>query len=476
MMRTESSRNFYSNIDFVLIIIYILLAMSGIFLIFSALYDSELGGVPSRFVSQIIWFAVSLAVAVVILLLDSKFIYIYSYHLYIFMLLIMISLAFIGKEVNGAKSWLSLGGFTMQPVEFMKIATALALSSYMSSYSFDIRNPKDFITTLIILGAPVVVILFIQNDTGSGLVFGSFLLMLYREGLNKLIYVAGITLITIFIAFFLLDSFAVVVSVVLLTVLAHAINYGDYVSKIRYVALLGLIYVVMHAIFLTEGGYFGLTPTSVFLISVALTSPVLFFYMRLRAGYGLLRYIVYVIVTIGYYFSVSYVFNNLMQLHQRKRVLDLLGIESDIFGWGYNVNQSKIAIGSGGFWGKGFLNGTQTKFNFVPEQTTDFIFCTVGEEFGFVGSVVVVLLFTILILRLMYFGDKIPDAFTRVYCYCVASIFLFHFAINVGMTIGIAPVIGIPLPFFSYGGSSLLAFTIMLSIALKLNMDNFEKK
>lgn len=470
----KSDRSFYSNIDWVLIIIYFLLAIGGIALIFSALYDSGVGGVPSRFTNQIVWFVISLVVSLIILLTDSKYLFLYSYLLYFLMLLLMLGVAFFGKEVKGARSWIALGGFSMQPVEFMKIATALALSRYMSSYSFDLRNIRDFITVAAIIAAPVLII-FVQNDTGSALVFGSLLLMLYREGLNKLIYVIGITLIAIFVLFFLIDPFAIIAMIIVMTVAAHAISYGDVMPKLRYLLILFLIYLILHVIFVSEGGG-GITPSALLMIVFGITFPFVFFYARLKAGYGLLKYVAYIVFSVGYYFSVSYVFNNVMQLHQRKRVLDLLGIESDLFGWGYNVNQSKIAIGSGGFSGKGFLHGTQTKFNFVPEQSTDFIFCTVGEEFGFIGASLVLLLFAILILRLMYLGDKIFNSFSRIYCYCAASIILFHVVINVGMTIGLAPVIGIPLPFFSYGGSSLLAFTILLSIALKLNMDNFEKK
>lgn len=470
----KSNRSFYSNIDWILITIYFMLTLGGLFLIFSALYDNELGGMPARFTSQIVWFGISLMVAAVILLVDSKYLFLYSYHSYFLMLLVMIGVAAFGKEVKGAKSWIALGGLSMQPVEFMKIATALALSRYMSSYSFDMNNLRDFITMMLIMAAPVLIIL-IQNDTGSALVFGSFLLMLYREGLNKLIYVAGISLIAIFVAFFLIDPFAVIASIILLTVIAHALVYGDYLTKLKYLIFLFFIYFILHLLFVAEGND-GILPSTLLIIAFAITLPFVIFYARVKAGYGLFKYIVYILLSIGYYFSVSYVFNNVMQLHQRKRVLDLLGIESDLFGWGYNVNQSKIAIGSGGFWGKGFLHGTQTKFNFVPEQSTDFIFCTVGEEFGFVGAAFVLILFTILILRLMHLGDKIFNSFSRIYCYCVASILLFHLVINIGMTIGLAPVIGIPLPFFSYGGSSLLTFTIMLAIALKLNMDNFEKK
>lgn len=267
----------------------------------------------------------------------------------------------------------------------------------------------------------------------------------------------------------------VIASIILLTIAIHALLYGDILMKLRYLIIFLFAYFILHIIFVSEGSD-GMTPSFLLIITFILTLPLIVYYLYSKAVHSGIKYISYIIATICYYFSVSYVFNNVMQLHQRKRVLDLLGVESDIFGWGYNVNQSKIAIGSGGMWGKGFLHGTQTKFNFVPEQSTDFIFCTVGEEFGFIGSVVVVLLFAILILRLMYIGDKIFNSYSRIYCYCAASIILFHVVINIGMTIGIVPVIGIPLPFFSYGGSSLLAFTIMLSIALKLNMDNFEKK
>lgn len=472
-MSTDSNRTFYSNIDWVLIFIYFALTIGGIISIFSVLYEGG-GELPARFINQIIWFCVSITVGLIILLVNSKYIFIYSYLFYFIMLLIMVYVAFFGKEVKGARSWISIAGFTLQPVEFMKIATSLVLARYMSSYSFDMNRLRDFITMSALIAAPILIIIFLQNDTGSAMVFGGLLLMLYREGLSKWIYIAGITMIGIFIAFFLLDPFVIFSLIIIITTILNGLKYGELILKLKYLVVLYALYIISYFFFSNEDG--GVEPYILLIISFAATLPFIIYYISRKSGFSVLKYTAYIISVILYYVSVSYVFNNIMQLHQRKRVLDLLGIENDIYKWGYNVNQSKIAIGSGGLFGKGYLNGTQTKYNFVPEQSTDFIFCTVSEEFGFLGSFTVILLFTVLVLRLMRIGDKVFDAHSRIYCYCAASIFLFHAVINIGMTVGLSPVIGIPLPFYSYGGSSLLAFTILLSIALKLNMDNFEKK
>ena len=471
-MGIRSSRKFYSNIDWILILIFFLLVAGGLLSILSALYD---GGaeLPSRFINQCMWLGIAAAAGMFIILIDSKYLFLYSYHAYFLMLFLMFAVALFGKEVNGARSWISIGSFSVQPVEFMKIATILAISRYMSSYSFDITKLRDLFIMCSIIVAPVFMI-FMQNDTGSALVFGSLLLMLYREGLTKWIYIAGISVISLFIAFFIIESFALISFIIIFTTFVNIWFHGDFRTKIKYLIILYSIYFALSFLFIDESG--AISRSMLLVISFFLTLPLFFLYMRYRKGLESWKYISYIICSILFLRVVDFIFNNIMQIHQRKRILDLLGIENDIFGWGYNVNQSKIAIGSGGFFGKGFLNGTQTKFNFVPEQSTDFIFCTIGEEFGFIGTSIVTLLFAALILRLMHIGDRLFNSYSRIYCYSIASIFLFHIVINIGMTIGIAPVIGIPLPFFSYGGSSLLSFTIMLSIALKLNMDNFEKK
>lgn len=456
--------------DWLIILLYLLLVGCGLFLIYSAQYNG-MEGLPSRVISQIVWFGLSVCVAIFILLVDSKVWYEYSYHGYFFMLALLILVGLVARPINGAKSWISLGGFSIQPVEFMKIISSLALARYMSGYSFDMRERKDFFTMAGMILAPMFIVVVLQNDTGSSLVFCSYLLMLYREGLSKIFYTIILSMISIFVGYFLLEPYINIGLIITLTVFAFAIRTGDIINHIRYLAIFYSIFLVLYIVFRDSVSW--LTPENLLMLSFVLTSPLIILYFK--RDKSIIYYLIYLVSSICYFFSVKFVFGSLLQLHQRKRILALLGIEADIYGWGYNVNQSKIAIGSGGFMGKGFLNGTQTKYNFVPEQSTDFIFCTVGEEFGFIGSAIVVLLFAVLIIRLIYLGDKLDSTYSRIYCYCVASVFLFHVVINIGMTIGVMPVIGIPLPFFSYGGSSLLAFTIMLALAVKLNMDNIEK-
>lgn len=469
-----AKNNSYSGIDWILIAIYFLLAMCGLTLIFSALYNGDTGegfALPPRIINQLVWLGMSVCVSFLIMLVDSKYWHIYSYYAYFFMLALLIGVGLFTPVINGARSWIVLGGFSFQPAEFMKVIAALAISRYMSSYSFDMSNKMNFLTMCALLAMPVLVIKFLQNDTGSALVFVGFLFMLYREGLNHFFYIALLSLIAIFVASFLLEPFAVVALIIYLTIIASTFSQGRHDVIIRYLFLLSALFVILFGVF----GYFEvvLGADSVLLIAFTLTIPLLIYFVKMHGGY--MVYLIYIILATAYYYSVNYVFNVMIQLHQQKRILALLGIERDIYGWGYNVHQSQISIGSGGLLGKGFLNGTQTKFNFVPEQSTDFIFCTVGEEFGFIGSVFVVLLFGALILRLIVIGDNMTSGFSRIYCYCVASVFLFHVLINIGMTIGIIPVIGIPLPFFSYGGSSFLTFTVMLAIVLKLNKDNFDR-
>lgn len=462
--------NILRSADWLIILLYVILVGCGLFLIYSAQYNGA-EGLPARFISQIVWFGLSVCVAIFILLVDSKFWYEYSYHGYFFMLALLILVGLVARPINGAKSWIALGGFSIQPVEFMKIISSLALARYMSGYSFDMRDTKDFFTMAGMILAPMFIVIVLQNDTGSSLVFCSYLLMLYREGLSKIFYIIILSLIGIFVSYFILEPYVNIALIITVSVIAFALKTGDIINHIRYLAIFYLIFLLLY-IFVRDSVSW-LTPEYLLLIAFGLTTPFIVLYFKKETT--IIHYVIYIIASICYYFSVKFVFSSILQLHQRKRILSLLGIEADIYGWGYNVNQSKIAIGSGGLFGKGFLNGTQTKYNFVPEQSTDFIFCTVGEEFGFIGSSFVIILFAILIIRLIYLADKINDAYSRIYCYCVASVFLFHLVINVGMTIGVMPVIGIPLPFFSYGGSSLLAFTIMLALAIKLNMDNIEK-
>lgn len=466
MKSNEENSLTVGGLDWITILVYTVLVLMGWVNIYAAVYDeahSSIFDISQRYGMQLIWIGVSAFIAISILLIDDKYYHILAYPLYWFSILVLIGVLLFGKEVNGAKSWL----FGIQPSEFVKFTTALALARYMSSYSFDIRNLKHLLHVAILLGLPVLIVM-LQNDTGSALVFGSFLFMLYREGFNGWVYIALIMIISLFIFSFLLEPTALLIVLILVCVVGEGMTNGNWRSKAIYLAGLALgstlIYTVCQLLLSIDISWY----LSI-LIAATLSIGVVILYAYRYKINNILTFILLFFGSLGFTYTVDYVFNNVLQIHQQKRILDLLGLESDLSHWGYNVNQSKIAIGSGGFSGKGFLEGTQTKFNFVPEQSTDFIFCTVGEEWGFIGSAIVIILFVILILRLIRMGERQQEPFGRIYCYCVASVFLFHVTINIGMTIGIMPVIGIPLPFFSYGGSSLIAFTILLFVAIKLD-------
>ncbi len=416
--------------------------------------------------------AVSFSIAVFILLIDSKYFHIFSYHIYWIAVLLMIGVLIFGREVNGAKSWIGIGPVGIQPVEFMKIATALCLARFMSSYHFNVGRKQSISIVGAIIFLPIALVL-LQNDTGSALVFVAFFIILYREGVGASIYLVTFYFITVAILSFFLTAdsliFLMFVSCFLFEIMSpHRGN--TLVAFIRYFALVLLLFVVFSACswLFFEKFSVGLSLT----VSVCLTLPLIIYWVLKGISRSALWYFALFIAAVSFLFVVDYTFENILQPHQKERILDLTGIESDPRGAGYNAEQSKIAIGSGGMFGKGFLEGTQTRFSFVPEQSTDFIFCTVGEERGFVGSMLVLALFLILIFRLMKMGERQNEPFARIYCYSAASILLFHVMINISMTIGLFPIIGIPLPFFSYGGSSLMAFTVLVFIAIRLDASN----
>ena len=457
------------RVDWVAIAVFVALVLMGWLNIYAAVYDDDhasIFDIGQRYGMQMIWMGASAFIAVSILLIDAKYYHVLAYPLYWIAVLVLVGVLFLGKEVNGARSWIVMGPVAIQPTEFVKFTTALALARYMSSYTFDIRRMHDLLRIGLLLGIPVLIVM-LQNDTGSALVYGSFLFMLYREGFNGWVYIALLMVVSLFVFSFLLDPVMLLIVLIVVCVAGEGIVNGDWRSKIVYLAGLALGSILLYAAFNLSGIDMGWH--SVILIAVVLSMGAVVLYAYRRKLRNIATFILLFFGSLGFTYTIDYAFDHLLQTHQQKRILDLLGIESDLKGWGYNVNQSKIAIGSGGFSGKGFLEGTQTKFNFVPEQSTDFIFCTVGEEWGFLGSALVVILFAVLILRLIRMGERQMEPFGRIYCYCVASIFLFHVAVNIGMTIGIMPVIGIPLPFFSYGGSSLIAFTVLLFAAIRLD-------
>ncbi len=462
------------NIDWITVLIYLLLVFLGWINIYASVYNEEYNSVfdfAQRHGKQLIWIFAAFVIGLIILFVETNFYVFFSYIIYGVIVLMLVVVLFAGSEINGSKSWFTIGSFGFQPSEFCKFATALALAKYMSSYGFKLQRFKSIITIIAIIFVPVGFIL-LQNDTGSALVYFSFVLVLYREGLSGAVLFFGTLALVLFVLAMVLSNTAM--AIVLLS--AVLVAFLLFQAKLKLFRNVFLILAAPVAILM---GLYAVDPQKFQVADLLLLASVVggiavLVYSRRKK---LRNYVVISLVFIGSVFfsiSVDFVFNNILEPYHQSRINELLGIVSDPLGAGYNVNQSKIAIGSGGFWGKGFLNGTQTKFNFVPEQSTDFIFCTVGEEWGFVGSLFIVVLFLSLFVRLVFLAERQRSRFSRIYGYSVAVILFFHFVVNIGMTIGLMPVIGIPLPFFSYGGSSLWSFTILLFIFIRLDASRLE--
>lgn len=471
------TKNIYSNIDWITIIIYLLLIFLGWINVYSVVYDSSKPGVSifdfsQRYGKQLLWIMISLFSIIVILLIDSKFYSSFAYILYAFAILLLIIVLFFGKEVKAAQAWIEIGGFRMQPVEFAKITVCLALARYLSNENFSFQKIKDVAIALLIMLLPVMFI-FLQNDTGSALVFFSLIFVLYRQGLNTAIFITIFASIALFILALISNIEILLIIIYIITVLGYVFSNINNIRN-QIVLYLFLFFTIISIIIYYYTDVFQDSLQIVILINIALMSVSWLILLFIKKEKNLFLSMCLLVGIVVFTLSVDYLFNNVLQVHQQNRINELLGKNSDPLGVGYNVNQSKIAIGSGGLIGKGFLKGTQTKFNFVPEQSTDFIFCTIGEEWGLVGTTFIIILFVILIIRIILLAERQRSLFSKLYGYGVASIFFFHIAINIAMTVGLAPVIGIPLPFFSYGGSSLWAFTILLFIFIKLDSDRLQ--
>ena len=375
-----------------------------------------------------------------------------------------------GVESHGSRSWFEIGGIRIQPAEFGKFATCLAIANVMSRHGFKIMRFSSLALIGLLLAIPAGLIV-LQNDTGSALVYSSFILVMYREGLHGSLLLLCFIAIAIFI-FTLIYPPIVVLSLIIAGTLIAFLYYRQNKQEF-YRIIIFLVSCFLFLLFLKWLFEFNIGNERLLLYAYLSTGLIGIYFIYKRKMKHILLVLLASWVCIGATVGVDYAFEKL-QPHQKDRINNLLGIETDLTGAGYNVNQSKIAIGSGGLLGKGFLQGTQTKFNFVPEQSTDFIFCTVGEEWGFVGSAILIGLLMAFILRIIYLAERQRSDFSRIYGYGVASILFFHVAINIGMTIGMAPVIGIPLPFFSYGGSSLWAFTILIFIFLRLDANRLQ--
>jgi len=411
----RKAKNIFSNIDNVSVILYIVLILFGWLNIYASQYNEDhsfILDLSSRYGKQFFFILISSLCAFLILIIDWKFFFSLSYIFYFLIILLLVGVLFIGKITGGATSWYELGGLKFQPSEFAKFATSLALAKYYNNLHSKKIPLKERIKAYSIILLPCILII-LQNDLGTALIYSSFILVLYREGLSGNILIFGLIIIIMFILSLLINNILLIALLSIISILLIIISRRKKKETLIILSALGLA-----TLFIT---------------------------------------------------SVDYIFNKVLDDHHRKRIQIVLGQEFDPHGAGYNLIQSKIAIGSGGIIGKGFLNGTQTRFDFVPEQSTDFIFCTIGEEWGFIGSVLFLLIFMSLLLRIIFLAERQRSNFSRIYGYSVAIILFMHLFINIAMTIGLLPIIGIPLPFISYGGSSLLGFTILIFIFINLD-------
>ena len=478
--KTDNQPSILRSLDWWTMGIYVALLIFGWMSVCGASYsfsEPDVFSLSTRSGMQIIWIGTSICLAFVVLMLDDRYYDTFAYALYGLMVLLLFATIFNPVSIKGSRSWLVLGPLRVQPAEFAKFATALAISKFMSTYGYNIHRLRDFFLSCAIVMLPMGCIV-LQNETGSALVYLAFFLMFYREGMPGSILFTGVALVLYFVVGIRYEQTALwdtptsmgkFVVLLLIQLFSAGMVYIYCNDKRKAMQLAGFT-ICVTLIFLLFSEY--VIPFDIVWVQLFVCALLIGYlmYQGLSSRVGNYLYIaLFSLGSIIFFYSASFMLNNVAKPYQRERINVLLGLEDDNSGAGYNVHQSEIAIGSGGLRGKGFLNGTQTKLKFVPEQDTDFIFCTVGEEEGFLGSASVLLLFLALILRLIVLAERQPFKFGRVYGYCVLSIFLFHIFINVGMVLGLTPVIGIPLPFFSYGGSSLWGFTLLLFIFLRID-------
>ncbi len=461
MSRTvESSAK---EIDWLTIVLYLGLVLTGWLMIYAVGVENSPNpfDLAERHGNQFVWICFSILIGGLLLIIDGRF---YQQAAYIFFGIAMLVLLFTlvgGKEIAGSKSWLIIGPIRIQPAEPAKFATCLALAAFLSSFNLSLQKFKNQAIALAILGLPMCLVV-LQGDAGSALVYSSLLIVLFREGMPAQLYIFGITMVILTILSLVFNIYNVLIGLILITGSALTIQ-GQRSNR----PFIGFIIIAAALIYVASQNYMMYAAIGMAVVWLA------WWIRRITLTKRRSNLIVFLTATIAlgiYATVVNYGFNEFLQPHQKDRInVWLKPSEADLFGSLYNVNQSKKAIGSGGLSGKGFLQGEMTKMEFVPEQVTDFIFCTIGEEHGFIGAFALILLFTSLLMRIVVIAERQRSRFTRVYAYGVASILFFHLLVNVGMTIGLMPVIGIPLPFISYGGSSLLSFTMLIAILVKLD-------
>lgn len=472
-------------LDWTTVAYFVILVLMGWVSIYGASYNFDQSGIldwNQRAGKQFIWILTAFGIGGMLLLVDYKMYSFFAYFIYAATIALLILTIFVAPDIKGSRSWLVIGPVSFQPAELAKMATSLALARFMSSYNYKIKTWRDLVPLALFILLPFALII-LQKETGSALVFIALLLMLYREGMNGIVLLLIVLAVILFVVVIRFSTVTIGVDqgtlgfiISMAFLLALQVGYSFLVARHRKeagyslagIAILTTISLIANIWYKINFNYVG--------IAIVILSSAYWIFTGLLTRHK--QYWMVAAISIGsvaFCYSSDYLFEKVLEPHQQVRIKVLLNMEDDLSGAGYNVNQSKIAIGSGGFWGKGFLNGTQTKLKYVPEQDTDFIFCTVGEEHGFWGSTLVLVIYWLLLMRIIRIAERQRESFNRIYAYCVASIFFFHLMINIGMVLGIMPVIGIPLPFFSYGGSSLWGFTIMLFILLRLDASRLER-
>ena len=475
-----------SGLDWWTIFLFLGIALFGWLNIYGASYtfdQTSLFDLSNRAGKQFLWICMACVLGIAVLFIEGRTYEVTAYLIYAFWIAVLLITPFLAHNTKGSMSWIDLGPLKFQPAELAKMITALALAKYMGRYDYRVRSWRDLLVPFLLLALPAGIIMIWQRETGSALVFASFLLMFYRFGMSGYVLTGGLSFALLFICSIRFGEVALPwgegnVGILLCYLVLMAVVVGfawlqeqDWKNAL---VLCGIVIVTYAA-----GLIINIWHTVNFnLVSlVALVLALLYFTVVViyRRHFSLLLVTAYIATALVFCEACTMVFNKVLQPHQRTRIEVLLGLKDDPAGAGYNVNQSLIAIGSGQFGGKGFLKGTQTKLRFVPEQDTDFIFCTVGEEWGFIGSAGLLIAYLFFILRLVNIAERQRDNYSMIYAYCVAGIFFFHLTINVGMVLGLLPVIGIPLPFFSYGGSSMISFTLLLAVLLRLDAERLNK-
>ena len=471
---TTRNVNIWGRLDKATILVFLLIVIIGWFNIYAAVFNEEhtkIIDLSQRYGKQFIWILATLVIAVFVVVIDTRFYFFFAYFIYGGLMFFLMMVLIVGKDINGARSWYQIGSLTLQPSEFAKFGTALAIAAYLNSRKHDLSKLRVFMISIAIIMFPAFLIV-LQPDMGSAVVYFALFIVLFREGMSPYIFVSGLIMVILFFFTLIFNNLYLTIGI-----LTAAFILAWFITRKWKLCLegLGIFVLVSFIIYLFNSLITKvINDEHILFISIILSGIVYAFYFYNKKAISLLVIFVFLIGSLAFVNSVDFAFNNLMKPHQKERVEILLGIKSDTHGTGYNVNQSIISIGSGGFSGKGYLKGTQTKFKFVPAQSTDFIFCTIGEEWGFLGSFVVIGLYVFLLIRLIILAERQRSDFSRIYGYGVVSILFVHFFINIGMAIGLVPVIGIPLPFLSYGGSSLWGFTILLFIFLRLDASRAE--